>query len=262
MLRKEQPKQVERNETSLEKLEGFLRFVALELREKGVPVSNDFRIDPKAFASLYPPSMIAEDEKEIAARKDEFRLELREGAGELEMLKTAIFHKNLGSRFLIVRASPYDDIKNEVDNIMLDRETGTLVCAFDEVGQTSGSDYEGKKQRLLEKNVHERGAKLKYGVYYEKSGDRLVLKLGRVDHVPIFYLALPPAHISEGVRKFDPSSTTQSKFEEKLFAFFVSALEYQVRDLELKSRSLAEPLKTRLLQFKTALKAMKKGGLT
>lgn len=253
----QQPKQ----ETSSERLQRFIEFAASELRQEGIAVDQNCRIDMEAFAGVYSARVIAEDKQEIERMKEKWQKNIAgeiKDSEEFEKLKTAIFYKNLRNHFVVARASRYDDIKNGVDNVIIDKESGAVVCAFDEVGQTSGSDYEEKNRRIHEKNVHERGAKLKYGIIFETGGNRPTPKLERLDHIPIFYLALPPAHISEGLRKFDPALEQQSDYEQNLFTFFIASLEQQIQNLELKSRQLAEPLRTRLSKFSGALKKLKK----
>ena len=259
-----------------EKLSDFLEEIAGELRRDGVPVDAECRVDMKAFQGrYYSPEEVMRDSREITRIKERIRLEATSGTrkelseeefdlarkkskgNKLERLKTAIFHKNLGPEFIVARSSSYDDIKGGVDNIILEKKTGNLVCAFDEVasrgvlkGDKRGRQiYEQKKKRILKKNA-KGGASLKYGLKME--GSRPVP--ARVENIPIFYLALSPNTIELGINKFKPISTEQSELERTLFYSFVKSLRSQINFLVYTSkRALAPELSRSLLVFKASL---------
>jgi len=65
---------------------------------------------------------------------------------QLEKAITAIFYKIIGSKFLVMRASTYDDYANRVDNVIVDRATGDVVCTFDEVHDAGKGDRRAEKE--------------------------------------------------------------------------------------------------------------------
>ena len=224
-------------------------------RAENIPVGTDGRIDMSAYRSIYP-----DVEKDLARNRDweqgwfegippeEIPAERRKREGEqLEMLAHAIFMKNLPENFVVARASEHDDRANKVDTVILDKKTGALICAFDEVGDTSGIDYDKKQEVVRDRNL-KGGTSLKYGIgMVEKDGKRKVVP-SPAANIPIFYIALPPDRIKKGVQEF--ISDGQSDFEEKLFAYFTASITAQVRGLELYHRRLNPDLKEKLAAFK------------
>lgn len=246
-------------EASVENLTRCLEVIARELRKERIPVTDECRIEMRAFEALYGEKAISLDEARIEKlekgwsrgdrREEAERLRLHTRGEQLEILKTAVLHKNLGSQFIVVRSSRHDDIKNKVDNLLLDRNTGSLVCAFDEVASASGYDFEKKRTRVLERNASERGARLKYCLGLERKGDVMGLQLKGEDHVPVFYLALSEDYIKKGIQDLLPDMTRQSETEKKLFGYFMAALKLQLSELELRQERLAPELRLKLSGF-------------
>lgn len=248
--------------------------VAEKLRREGVPVTNDCRIDMRGFADIYSEKERKDDTRcvenwEMEWYRTDSPEEIKEkrsrAAGErFERLATVILNKFLGDGFIVVRTSLYDDFKNKVDNIIINKETGNLVCAFDEVSDASGGRYFKKREEILNRNKcpqeydknkanYERkggGASLKYGLKIE-SGQ---LGLGETNEIPIFLLALPEKQVEEGIKNLEPSPDIKSDYEKKLFAYFVVSLEAQIKSLRLTESQLSGKMKQRVLQFEAIIK--------
>ena len=133
-------------ESDIAKIERFSADVAAHYRAEGIPLSDDGRIDMAMYKGLHHD--VAKDLERnrdwekgwfsgLSAEEAREKKRLTEGE-QLEMLAYAILAKNLGEQFVVARTSPHDDRVNKVDTIILDRKTGNLVCAFDEVGDASG----------------------------------------------------------------------------------------------------------------------------
>lgn len=233
---------------SIEDLENFIKAAAERHRAKGVPVSDDGRIDMLAYKNVYPDHVERDFEstREGKANAEAIHKERLVLDGEkLEMLAYAIFTKNLGERFIVARSAPHDDRINKVDTLLLDRETGNLVCAFDEVGDTTGEAYEKKLKDVRDHNLHG-GASLKYGIGMDEDGK---IKLTNVRNVPIFYVALPKDRINKGIAEFLPDTKNQSEFEKRLFTYFIATITAQIAGLKL-YKDLNPELKERLNAFK------------
>jgi hypothetical protein len=241
-------------EQGLERVEEFIESVVAKYQSEGVPVSRDGRVDMLAYKSVYP------DVVEDFSRTREGKMnaeELRQGRllsdGEkLEMLAYALFVKNLGERFIVARSSPHDDWANGVDTMLLDRETGNLVCAFDEVGNTTGEVHEKKLTTIQEKNKNG-GASVKYALGINQQGDNKEVIKSSAKNVPVFYIALPRDRITKGINEFGSNPKGNSDFEDKLFTYFKATLSAQVEGLELYSNRLHPDLKTKLIAFKKVL---------
>ena len=67
----------------------------------------------------------------------------------LEAAKTILFHKAIKSDFLVMRSSNFDDYENGVDNVMVNKKTGDIICAFDEVNDKKDGKFCQKKRIKL-----------------------------------------------------------------------------------------------------------------
>lgn len=248
------------------KVEKFLAQMAARYGENGVPVGEDGRIDENFYKELYSDEEVEKDlqgnrqwEKnwhgDLSAEEIQKKKRLAEGE-QLEMLACAMFIKNLGEKFVVVRSSPHDDRINKVDTIILDRETGNLVCAFDEVGDTSGVDYEEKQNLVREKNLNN-GASLKYGISVREGNDgKKETVPSEVHHIPLFYLALPSSRIKKGIEEFVADPVQQSEFEKRLFLYFTSTIIAQIDALNLYQKRLDPELRKRLEDFKNVISSL------
>ena len=129
-----------------------------------------------------------------------------------EQLKTVIFNRNFEtSNIIAIRASDYDDYKNSIDNIIINKNTGDIICALDAIANDKNSKrYKEKEEKIKEIN-EKGGAKLKYGITFED--DKPVLK--EIEGVNIFILSLSSRELYEAIDKFGIA-----KFENKLFKEF------------------------------------------
>jgi len=231
-----------------EKIKKILELVREKLINEGVPADENCRIKMEAFEGVYPKEEILDDkiklkriEKKWQERNEPTEKIDKEGE-QLEILKTALFNKFLGKKALIVRTSLYDDVTNHVDNLMIDKETGKTLCAFDEVGTNIGPIFTEKMVKVLKINTEERGAKLKYGLKLEKEiNNENKITLGGRDNLPIFYLALPSLQIKEAIKNAEPSLEKFSDYEKKVFEYFYFSIISQVKALNLE-KNLSEEI--------------------
>jgi len=242
-------------EQGIKNLEEFIETISQELQEDNVPVDSECRIDINAFKTHYAPGTIERDKKRTEQIKSEWQDndsdEIQTGE-KLEMLKTAIFHKHLKQDFIVARSTLRDDFDNGVDNIIMEKSTGNVVCAFDEVADVSGSFYQEKIKKVLDKNIHHDGASLKYGLGLDPKTKKVIPE--GLAHIPIFYLALPEGHVNQMVKNFSPSS--KSEHETKLFRYFISSLLTQIKALDLKISVLHPELRKKLQVFEQTIKKL------
>lgn len=245
-------------ESSAEKLIPFIKEISESLKKEKVPVDEDCRIDMKAFSS-YGDGV----EKDIESVKDReqkwypnlseerIKEEKQKKSGEkLEMLVVALFHKFLKDKFIVTRSSPYDDVFNGIDTLILEKETGDLICAFDEVADAAGPNLQNKIKEITEKNKN--GGTLRYGLKME-NGE---IKKGVVMGAPIFYIALPEKHINEGIKNLSLSLEEKSDYEKKLFKYFIDLLQHQYSALVLE-KHIDQSIKNRVGTFKKVLDKFK-----
>jgi len=240
---------------SFERLVKFIEIVSEMQRKEGLLVDNFGRIEMGGFKGIFGEKVIEGDKKYIAEifrkiygnlREEEILNKRLESDGEkLELLKQAVFYKNLRERALVVRSSLYDDLKNKVDNILIERGTGNIICAFDEVSDISGIEHENKERKIHQEN-EKGGVSLKYGLVLDKDGKII---LGSLSNIPIFYLALPRHLLIKIINGFKPSLEEQSDLEKNLFSYFINSIRLQIDKLKLSYLTLDEKLKSRLDLF-------------
>lgn len=248
----------EKEKEKIQKIKIFLSEIATKLKEENIPLNKDGRIEMEKFSQIYSSLEIKKDINLINQKEKEWfgdlppeKIEEKkiEKIGEqFELLKTAILNKFIGEDFITVRSSLYDDIINKVDNVVVHRKTGNIICAFDEVGEIQGPRYEEKIKKTISRNIFEGGCKIKYGFSIENN--KIILK--KIGNIPIFYLALSEDYIKKGLKEFVPAIKTKSNFEEKLFQYFLESFFYQIKKLENNPR-LNDQLKERLQFFKKSL---------
>lgn len=219
----------------LEKLQTVVERVAYGLEKEGVPVDEECRVRMGDFSSIYPPQEIERDKKIVAGYErewygavsaDETRERRMQNEGEqLEALKTIIFNKSLGRGFIAVRTCLYDDIENKVDNILIDKKTGNVVCAFDEVGETSGVRYEEKRKKIIERS--EGGVTVKYGLKIDAAGKVMPAK---VFGVPVFYLCLNRQILNRAIEALNPDTQSIPGLEKDLLRYFLESLLLQIEE--------------------------------
>jgi len=220
------------------KLECLLEQLSERLREEGVPVDRECRIEMSEFKDIYSKQEIDHD-KEIITRWERKWAEDRNigntRAGEqVERLITINLAKFLGNQFVVVRTSRFDDIEHKIDNIIIEKETGVPICAYDEVSEISGKRFEEKKEQVLERNKAQKGGgSLKYGIYIKEGA----IQKGKVKNLPIFYLAFPKEELPRAVRETQTSLEQKTEYEEKIFAHLVALIRSQIKTLRLKNIS-------------------------
>ena len=162
---------------------------------------------------------VAEDEDLVLSRKkewgDENNLEAwearqKERYGFLwEMLLFTLLHKALKKHCLVVRATEYDDYVNGVDLLIFDKQTGELLCAFDEVvNSTTGFEYRKKMARANRRS--ESGFRVKYGLSRSTQG---FLMRSRVDGIEGVPLNITKEDLEKLLREQSFSSETLTPFE-------------------------------------------------
>jgi len=113
-------------------------------------------------------------------------------AAKWEKVSTILLHRVLQPEFIVVRASAMDDYTNGIDNIIVDKETGDVICAFDEVRDEPGGERYNKKAKDFVKDAKQGGANIKYGLGFAKDQLSGTKKLVRktLNNIPKFYLSV------------------------------------------------------------------------
>ena len=161
-------------------------------------------LDP-AFRELRGPWQSDRDERGVQEKERLFKTSLLQVNGsdvekrlrnegeQFELITALILEKFLSRRFVVLRSSPHDDIQNGVDTVLLDKETGKIVCAFDEVGDDKAL-LDEKEARSARTNLIKGGISLDYGFRKDKNGKFVPAS---VENLPLFHLAISSKDLRE-----------------------------------------------------------------
>lgn len=252
------------------RIENYLREIAKEMRDRGIPVGSDFRIQPQEYkGKAYPEQEVERDLADIEEKKRNFD-EIERRIGEFcELYVTALLNKHF-SELIIVRTSEFDDIFGHVDNLVVDRRTGEIICAVDEVSAIGGRVYKQKEERIKERNIGKEittssgervitgGARIKYGLKLtrdENGQERITLGPNR--YVPIFYIAIPKEALERAVSEFNPSKDSASEYERKMLQYILTSIMGQIEGLMLEEQKLNPFLKKSISRFRTIIEGKK-----
>jgi hypothetical protein len=220
--------------------------ISRELQQEGLPVTEEGRVRSDVFTAFRTKGEISEDEAKVEKCDKKWRTsEIGTGWGEIfEILKTLLFHEFLNESFVVVRASRFDDIKNGIDNIIIDKETGSIVCAFDEVSALPHDRRSDEKTgKILSES--QQGTSLKYS---------LVLKDGEIvpgpelRNIPIFCLRLSPKEVKRlfyGFKDLKEGALPAGSFS--IFQGLIESITEQA--LTLKEANISEKIRVKIEEF-------------
>lgn len=230
-----------------EKLTNYLEKTSETLKEReGIPLTSECRVDENEYVDVYSQQAVKEDlekvnrTKKILAEKADMSLSeweinrQKSNGNKFEELKTAVYNKNSDGKLIVVRSSEYDDFVNGVDNIMIDKRTGNVVCAIDEIVDDEGESkvYKNKERNIAKKNK-QGGVDIKYGFTYKNGEDKATLD--RVRNVPIFSLSLSRRELQQEIRKFEKGDQ-----EKELFVRLNKQISKQVNVVNLGDERISE----------------------
>lgn len=166
-----------------------------------------------------------------------------------EMAVTAVLHKFIGKDFVVARAADYDDYKNGVDNVLIDKKTGAVICGFDEVLGAVGDGGIQMKEEMIAKSEKKAerkrtGARLKYGATITNG----VLERKSLNNLPTFFLSLSREELMLLLEDINKNQTEGGEYEKKMFGKFISLIETQAKQSE--EKELDPILRERLLSTK------------
>ncbi len=164
-----------------------------------------------------------------------------------EMALTVLLQKQLGDDFIVARSSKYDDYNNGVDQVIVYRPTGEVVCGFDEVIGRDGNDGSEKKKEKLERIMAKGGAYIKYGAKLEDGK----LVRGEIKNVPAFFMGINKSDLRELLDSLKNNPEKNSEAEEKIFLKLLESLESQASGQNLDD-SLKEKTALMLEKFRRA----------
>lgn len=167
-----------------------------------------------------------------------------------EVATTLLFDKILGADFIIVRASTYDDYQNGADQLIIDKQTGAVICGLDDVIGNVGDDGGAKKAKKIKQKMDNGGAKIKYGATFEDG--QLVRK--KLSNIPLFYFSLSKTELDNLLKSLtgDQAGADSGQVEKDIYAKLVDSLNQQSA-LYAADKSLNPLLQANLERFAPSL---------
>lgn len=142
-----------------------------------------------------------------------------------EQAITLSLAKVLGSRFLSVRASFWDDYENGVDNLLLDLDTGSVICGFDEVIEGYHQKGGEKKEKKIMDKFSKGGSFVKYGLKSVSQSDAEVA-ISKQSNLPTFFVAINKEELAELLEKINEPEISAP--EKRIIGEMIGSLEEQM----------------------------------
>jgi len=215
-----------------------------------LPVDKNLRIDNNhpIFKDSFSEKEIDEDNQKINKAESQFlknKKSMTESESEketissgeaLEILKTYLINKHCQQKLICVRTSRYDDIFNQVDNIIIDKENGEILAALDEVADIGSNLYYQKYKKVRENNLTE-GTKVKYAITLKDENN--FTSQCNLTNVPMVLFALSE-QVLWGVIKLDDSDPAKkNNIEINVIKHFQEMIGNLIKDLESEKNLLA-----------------------
>ena len=143
-----------------------------------------------------------------------------------EKVIALVLHRILGEDFLVVRTSDYDDYTSKVDNLIIDKKTGVVICGFDYV-LGEGANSAGK-QIKIQKIVDKGGANIRYGLGISDISLGGKLHRQSLKNTPAFYLAMSKKDLADVLPTLDKAEPSIKELT--IVKNLVASLEQQVVD--------------------------------
>jgi hypothetical protein len=170
-----------------------------------------------------------------------------------EMAVAVALHSRLQENFIVARASKWDDVKNGVDFILLDKDSGAMVCGVDMViGCPEGEGVARKDNKIMEK-MEVGGADIRYGATI-KNGN---LFRQEMKEIPTFFLAISWKELLNLLNEIKNKKNGRAATESLgLLDKLITSLEKEYAKAE-KDLKLSRNLKDHLLEFEDSLSLLK-----
>lgn len=172
-----------------------------------------------------------------------------------EKMSMVILNKILGEDFIIIHSSKNDDTYHSIDTLIIDKETGEIVCTIDDVETNlEESRYTEKLKKLAKINQKFGGAFIEDGL--ELKDGELVNK--SIRNIPIYLLQISKEDFKKVLAGMNISSMDViSNIELEIFDKIIDSLENQNEKLK-KTDKIPSSLIEKIDIFSESLEKMKK----
>ncbi|MCD8494615.1 MAG: hypothetical protein LRY41_01845 [Candidatus Pacebacteria bacterium] len=170
------------------------------------------------------------DEREIVSRIEQ-ESRTRDGALAESML-FVLLSKGLPDRYMVVRSSAHDDYINGADMLLLDTETGSVICAFDDTVEGHQSRLDHKVMRAKKKLTQGRGVPVKYGISITQRNNEPHMYRGVLRDVPPLFLAVAKKELEHIMHTSAITGNTLDNAEKNFLQKIIQSAEGLIDDLE------------------------------
>ena len=207
--------------------ETMVEVVQYFLREYGMSSTHEGRVNMLAFNELHTADTLRKHDdfvrrKEKWIRKNETDQQRRERVESdlFEQMVSIIFTKFASEQFIVFRSSKYDDLKNGIDTVIIDRESGDTMCSVDEVVSDFKSTVQKKREHVL--RVNDIGVNLNYG--FRKNENGIFVPAEYHANFPLCYLPFPRKLILPAVNQLSDRLFEVSDMDRTIFKYLLKYL--------------------------------------
>ena len=240
-------------EREREILNSLMTAAAEHYRLLGIELSPDGRIDPSAFTQCRNVDEIRAHTSYVQKREERWERELGKQAQKdpwqridsefFEQLVPILFTKVMPDKFVVVRSAKYDDYEHGVDTIIIDRDTGEILCSVDEFTSDKEMVTGHKAKKVVQ--VNSNGTALSYG-YKRESNDSFV-PVKACGNFPVCVLSLERSKVHEMIGMLDKDLNVVSDLEKKAFKELIDGLRDSLKAI---LQSIREPNRERKYEQK------------
>jgi len=255
----ESRKKIPSPETYLEKLKIKLNNISSRLNKE----YGDF-LDDNAQIKMTGDNVAASEElvrskenlwaSDMGKSREEMLLSREKNSANIaEIATTLLFDKVLNKDFIIVRASTYDDYENGADQLIIDKNTGAVICGLDDaILGSSIYDTGEKKDSKIDKKMKKGGASIEYGATVNNGA----LERKNLKNIPIFYFNLNKNEMNKILDSLSSDNTELSDDEKNVYKQLIDSLIAQSNKYQ-EDASLNSDLKNNINKFQPSLAKMR-----
>lgn len=174
-------------------------------------------------------------------------------SGVTEVCLTLLFDKILRNDFVIVRASDFDDYIHGADMLIIDKNTGAVICGIDDVLGHLGDDGGKKKKEVIKSIMKSGGAEIKYGATIKEN--KLIRQ--SLNNVPLFYFSITKEELGDLLESLKGGRREVSDKEKNIFFKLANSLSQQFDEIS-GNHELDKNLRLNLTKLEPSLKKILK----
>ncbi len=246
------------------RLESFLPLMKQKLAQQAEMYNQDYEcswLDKDVTISMVEHPDWQEDEaianeqekqwaRETGKSHKQWQLDKEKNPANLtEIALTLSLQRLLPANLMVVRSARYDDY-NGIDQLIIDRDSGSVVCGIDEVINRQDNPSPNKKENKVKQKILNGGVVVKYGACVEKG----TLRLGELKNIPAFYLSLEKNELANLCESLEQEEVTVN--ERNLLTHLKTSLGEQIKSYE--SLPLSPELRLNFNTFQESLKSWSK----